>query len=181
MGFKIRDSVNQTLFEIREEGMLRRLLAGCLTVLLTITVVACDRLNLNGDLPIEPALLRQAQFGQDQLIGQLHLNQPPLLHVRQIHVQSRRDLLIQELPSYEVRGLYDLELEFAQRTLTRKRQPFTLYLQPQAEGTTWRLAQFDDTLDPPQWRTYLLSGRDYDAEDFAGEATDRLNSASDAT
>ena len=149
--------------------MLRRLLVGCLTVLLALTVVACDRLNPNGDLPLDIALLRQAQFGQDQLVRQLHLAQAPRLHVRHIHVQSRRDLLIQELPSYEVRGVYDLDLEFPQRTLTRTHQPFTLYLQPQAEGTTWRLAKLDNTADPPQWRTYLLSGDDYDAQDFTGD------------
>jgi hypothetical protein len=161
--------------------MLRRLLAGCLTVLLTIAVVSCDRLNPNADLPLEMALLRQAQFGQAQLVGQLHFDREPLLHIRHIRVQSRRDLLIQDLPSYDVRGVYDLELEFPRRTLTRKRQPFALYLQPQAEGTTWRLAKLDDTLDPPQWRTYLLSGRDYDALDFTGNEDDRLKSAQEAT
>jgi hypothetical protein len=148
--------------------MLRRLLAGCLTVLLTIGMVSCDRLNPNADLPLEVALLRQAQLGQEQLLGQLRLDPAPILHVRHIRVQSRRDLLIQEFPSYAVRGVYDLDVEFPQRTLTRQRQPFEVFLQPQAEGTTWRLARLDDTVNPPQWRTYLLSGGDYDAADFAG-------------
>ncbi len=148
--------------------MLRRLLAGCLTVLLMIAVVSCDRLNPNADLPLEMALLRQAQFGQEQLIGQLRFNQAPILHVRHIRVQSRRDLLIQDFPSYAVCGVYDLEIEFPRRTLTRQRQPFEIFLQPQSEGTTWRLARFDDTVNPPQWKTYLLSGGDYDATDFAG-------------
>jgi hypothetical protein len=148
--------------------MLRRLLAGCLTLLLTIAMVSCDRLNPNADLPLETALLRQAQFGQEQLLSQLRLNPAPVLHVRHIRVQSRRDLLIQNTLSYAVRGVYDLEIEFPQRTLTRHHQPFELFLQPQAEGETWRLAKLDDTVDPPQWKTYLLSGSDYDAADFAG-------------
>jgi hypothetical protein len=148
--------------------MLRRLLAGCLTVLLAIAMVSCDRLNPNADLPLEVALLRQAKFGQEQLIGQLRLDQAPVLHVRHIRVQSRRDLLIQNVPSYAVRGVYDLDVEFPQRTLTRQHQPFEIFLQPQAEGTTWRLAKLDDAVTPPQWTTYLLSGSDYDATDFAG-------------
>jgi len=150
--------------------MLRRLLASCLTVLLALTIASCDRLNPNADLPLEAALLRQAQFGQAQLVGQLRFDREPTLRVRHIRTRSRRDLDIQGYPSYAVRGTYDLELAFPSRTLTRKRQPFELYLQPQAEGTTWRLAKRDDTVTPPQWRTYLLSGETFDAADFADDA-----------
>ncbi|MGD1902069.1 MAG: hypothetical protein ACFB9N_07495 [Geitlerinemataceae cyanobacterium] len=157
--------------------MLKRLLASCLTVFLALAIAGCDRFGPNADLPLEAALLRQAQFGQEQLVGQLRFDLEPTLRVRHIRVRSRRDFDIQGIPSYAVRGTYDLELEFPSRTLSRQRQPFELYLQPQAEGTTWRLAKLDDAISPPQWRTYLLSGTTYDAEDFSGAPAARVGVA----
>jgi len=152
--------------------MLRRICVNCCVLLLAILTTACDRTDLirwvnpNFDLPLQAALIRQAELSQVELFDRLRLRSQPEIKVDHIKVTERSPITIQDLPSLEVHGIYNLTLKFADHSLTRPQQTFAIFLQPQVEGETWRLARWDDHSSPPQWRTYLLTPPDYYATEL---------------
>ena len=90
-----------------------------------------------------------------QLTQQLNL---PSFKVNQLVITDKKPFVIQDLPTYRVRGTYDLTVKLPRRRVTQQQNPFEIYLQRQKEGKTWRLVlpQSTDKDGALTWRTYLI-------------------------
>jgi hypothetical protein len=82
---------------------------------------------------------------------------PPKFDITHLEITQTEPLVIESLPSYHVQGTYELNLKLSQRR-TQQDNRFDLYIQPQKEGKTWRLALPQFTPNHPEvtWLTYLI-------------------------
>lgn len=133
------------------EKRLVRLIAGVLAVCLA----ACTAL---GPGPSQ-SLVKQAiglELSQTQqvLSQQLRLAEPGKLQITQVAITEQTPLVIQDLPSYRVRGTYSYTLKLDDRAISRQNNPFEVYLQHQKEGKTWRSARLQPGEEgEPVWVT----------------------------
>jgi hypothetical protein len=126
-----------------------------LTLILAIVLTACGA----GDAPKQTVVQKAiaVQFGQIQqnLGQQIYRTEAglPTFVIDHVKVQEQKPLLIQDLKAYQVRGTYDLTLQFPDHKLTQHQNAFEVYLQQQPDDETWRLArpQADQ-----QWVTSLI-------------------------
>jgi hypothetical protein len=133
--------------------MLRQIFIVMLLMLLT----ACNGSvsPLSSQL-VERAIALQLNLTQQQLSQQLQLS-PPKFDITHLEITQTEPLVIESLPSYHVQGTYELNLKLSQRR-TQQYNRFDLYIQPQKEGKTWRLALPQFTHNHPEvtWLTYLI-------------------------
>jgi len=134
--------------------MMRLILIAFLLGLLT----ACGttRMELSSQL-VQRALALQLSQTQQQLSQQLQLSVPPMFEINQLAIAQQQTFVLQDLPTYRVRGTYDLTIQLPTRQVTQN-NPFEVYLQRQKEGKTWRLAVPQSTSKETGtlWLTYLI-------------------------
>ena len=134
--------------------MRRLVLIGMLLMLLTACGASLPPLSSQ---LVERAIALQLNLTQQQLSQQLQLS-APRFKITHLEITNTEPLVIESLPSYHVQGTYNLNLKLAQRRVTEQKNRFDLYIQPQIEGKTWRLAVPQPTTNQPQatWLTYLI-------------------------
>ncbi|WP_448561576.1 hypothetical protein [Trichothermofontia sp.] len=136
--------------------------AGCVLVLLGLLclLTACGT-GVPGlsQAVVRNAIALQLSLAQEELSQQLHLDAPAPQSFTVKHVQIKRvePTTIANTGAYHVTGSYDLKLKGAGRSLTQPSQ-FEVYLQPQPENETWRLARLQGGTrqQAPTWGTYLI-------------------------
>ncbi|MES1022830.1 hypothetical protein ABN584_08015 [Gloeocapsa sp. BRSZ] len=129
--------------------MVLRLMA---IAILFVLLTACSSGMQPSNKLVQSAIALQLEQTQQQLSKQLGVDFQGL-KVEHIKIEQREPIEIQSLPSYHVRGTYDLSLKLP-RTLTQKQNTFDVYLQRQQEGKTWRL--LIPQKDPSTWLSYLI-------------------------
>lgn len=130
--------------------MLRAILAALLMVLLT----SCGFGNPNQAV-VEKAIALQISQTQANL-GQLlyaDTTQPPQFTINRVKIAEQKSLTIEELKGYQVQGTYDLTFTFPDHQVMQRQNPFTVYIQRQADSKTWRWArpQADSADSEKQW------------------------------
>jgi len=102
---------------------------------------------------VEKAIALQLNLTQQQL----HL-QPEQFKIARLEITDVEPLEIQKLPAYHVWGTYNLTVKLLGHRVTQQQNPFSVYLQLQKEGKTWRLARPQSTSkdNNPTWLTYLI-------------------------
>jgi hypothetical protein len=136
---------------------LRGILIGLLVGLLT----ACS--SSGADLSqtlVQQAIALQVWQTQAALSQQLKLvaPEPEQIKVRHVVVTTRSPLTIQKLPGYKLQGTYDFTVQLPKRQVNERDNAFEIYLQRQAEGKTWRLAQREQDEEGNQrWVTQLIA------------------------
>ncbi|OKH25932.1 hypothetical protein [Chroogloeocystis siderophila] len=129
--------------------MVLRLMA---IAILFVLLTACSSGMQPSKKLVQSAIALQLEQTQQQLSKQLGVDFQGL-KVEHIKIEQREPTEIQSLPSYHVRGTYDLTLKLP-HTLTQKQNAFDVYLQRQQEGKTWRL--LIPQKDPSTWLSYLI-------------------------
>lgn len=130
----------------------------CGIVLLAILLTACRFVTTTpNDAPIRQAIALQLNQTQQELTQKLKLDRPPTWTIERLRVDDRQLLEIDDLPTFYLRGTYDLHLQLTQ-PIDRRHQPFEVYLQLQSEGKTWRLLRPLDN----GWKSQLLKPPGYD-------------------
>lgn len=98
--------------------------------------------------------LSQQQLNQ-QLFGSEH--SIPQFKINRVTVAEIETLEIQNLPSYKVRGSYNLIIKLPDRKFKQQKNSFQIYLQSQKERKTWRLArQQPNNNSGITWLTYVI-------------------------
>ncbi len=108
---------------------------------------------------VQQAIVLQLSLAQTELNQQLSLGDPNPndFAVKHIQITQVEPTAIGNTDTYRVTGSYDLKIKQAGSSLTQH-SPFEVYLQPQAENKTWRLARLQGGTrqHPPTWGTYLI-------------------------
>ncbi|MBW4629831.1 MAG: hypothetical protein KME49_31055 [Brasilonema octagenarum HA4186-MV1] len=106
---------------------------------------------------VEKAIAFELQQTQQQLNQQLGLDFQGF-EINRLSITQRKALTVENLPTYRVKGNYNLTFKLPKRKLTQPQKPFEVYLQLQKEGKTWRLlVPEDDSKDSRQvWRSYSI-------------------------
>jgi hypothetical protein len=130
--------------------MVRLVLIGIMLVFLT----GCGGGYIPNKQLVRKAIALQIEQTQDKLTEKLDLHFRGF-GIDRLSISKQESLTIQSLPSYRVRGTYDLTLKLPKRELTQAHKPFDLYLQIQQQGKTWRLL-LPDSSSSEAWRSYLL-------------------------
>lgn len=131
-----------------------------LTAILLVVLTAC------GTVGLEPSsqVVQRALVKLNEVIA-LQLDEPQQLNfdfkgfeINRVAITQQEPLVIQNLPAYHVRGIYNLTLKLPGRRVNQQQNPFDIYLQRQKEGKTWRLAlpQLNGKDNNLTWRTYLI-------------------------
>ncbi len=124
-----------------------------LMIILIVFLTGCSSSGLNNKL-VEHALALGVQQTQQQLNQQLNLGLQGY-EIRHLKVQGREALTIQNLPAYRVQGTYDLALKLPSREV-KQQKSFSVYLQRQKEGKTWRLL-LPEGEGNKSWRSYAIN------------------------
>ncbi len=136
----------------------KRIICCVISIFVAIALWGCG--NLTGEYPNEVLVARaialQLNLNQTPLSQQLHLNTSPVFTIDRVAIAQQEFLKIQDLPSFHLRGTYDVTVVQSSRELKQQRQPFDLYLQRQKQGKTWRLARRELTQGAALWRTWLV-------------------------
>lgn len=129
-----------------------------MAVFLFSLLTACSFGVLVTDRPlVEKAIALQVRLSQQQFNQQLgHEKEIPPFKIDRVEIAEVKSLTLQDLPSFQVRGTYDLTVQFPKRSVTQRRNPFEVYLQQQREGKTWRLLRPQMNQDDITWLTYLI-------------------------
>nr|WP_026082659.1 hypothetical protein [Mastigocladopsis repens] len=106
---------------------------------------------------VEKAIALELEKTQQQFNQQLDLNFQGF-EIHRLLITQEQPLTIQNLPTYRVRGVYNLTFKLPKRRLTQPQKPFEVYLQLQREGKTWRLLLPENGGKNTQsvWRSYLI-------------------------
>lgn len=122
--------------------MLRKTLAITLAFVLA-TLTACGAVVGPPHDLVERAIALQFSQTQEELMQVLAPNtaQFPPFTIKHVRVTDQKSLKIDDLRSYQLQGTYDISLDFPDRHVTKRDNPFEVYLQRQVEGKTWRLAR----------------------------------------
>ncbi len=122
--------------------MFQKVLAVILVFTLTALTACGAVVGPPHDL-VERAIALQFSQTEEELIRVLYPEaaQFPPFAIKRVKVTDQQSLEIDDLRSYQLRGTYDLTLEFPDRQVTQRDSPFEVYLQRQVEGKTWRLAR----------------------------------------
>lgn len=65
--------------------------------------------------------------------------QIPSFKINRLAIAEQIPLMVQNLPTYQIRGTYNLTILLPSRRSIQQQNPFEIYLQRQKEGKTWRL------------------------------------------
>ena len=130
-----------------------------LTIALVGVLAACS--NINGPTPnkqlVRKAIALQLDRTQQQLTQQLHLSEPASLAIARVRITKKEPLVVQDLPTFRVRGTYNLNVKLPKRQITQRQNPFEVYLQRQQENKTWRLLRPQPTDGGTEvWYSYLI-------------------------
>ncbi len=108
---------------------------------------------------VRQAIALQLTLAQTELNQQLGLGDPNPndFAVKHVQITQVEPTAIANTDTYRVTGSYDLKIKQAGASLTQH-SPFEVYLQPQIENKTWRLARLQGGTrqHPPTWGTYLI-------------------------
>lgn len=134
--------------------MLRRMISLILLGLLTActTTVLAPTSHL-----VEKAIAFELAQTQQQLSQQLDLDFQGF-EIHRLSITQEQPLTIQNLPTYRVRGTYELTFKLPKRRLTQPQKPFEVYLQLQKEGKSWRLLlpEAGEKDSKSVWRSYFI-------------------------
>ncbi len=122
-------------------------------IILMVLLTACSTPGLSNKL-VQQAIALGVQQTQQQLNQQLNLGLPSF-EIRHLKVQGREALTIQNLPTYRVQGIYDLAFKLPHREV-KQQKSFSVYLQRQKEGKTWRLL-LPAGEGKKTWRSYAIN------------------------
>ncbi|WP_438357491.1 hypothetical protein [Aphanothece sacrum] len=134
----------------------------CVAVLIFL-VTACStptpptELAPPGEI-VKKAIVLQLNQRLNPLSQQLKTVNPGL-EISQINVKLLESIFIAELPTYHLKGTYNLALTLPRQQINQKKNLFEIYLQRQAEGKTWRLLSQESQLSEAdfQWKSYLIN------------------------
>lgn len=87
---------------------------------------------------ISKALSKQLSQTHLYLSSSLKSSSPPL-EIREINVSQIEPYFLENLPTYHLKGTYQLNLQFSKKQVPQPLKKFDLYLQRQKEGKTWHL------------------------------------------
>jgi hypothetical protein len=132
-------------------------------IVLILLLVGCSSLTPPRELApggevIKKAIALSLVKTQSTLAEQLRTAAPEV-KISSIKIEQLEPRYIAHLAAYHLQGTYNLKLQFGERTVNQKANPFDLYLQRQAEGKTWRLLQKDrdnEDEEHPRWFSYSL-------------------------
>lgn len=127
-----------------------------LTAIIAFVLMGCGPIVLITDYGLVQRAISWQISLSEQKIGGLYsgnFSPPSTVRVDGIRITQVQSLMIQNLPSFRVRGNYDLQLKRRGQRLTQKQSPFDIYLQRQKQGLTWRLAR---PLGNGEWGTWGL-------------------------
>jgi outer membrane lipopolysaccharide assembly protein LptE/RlpB len=137
-----------------------------LTIALVLLLTGCGSIGNTPTLDlVRRAISIQISQTQQELAQQLQLDQPPTWEIQGLSIQQQEIIRLDLLVTFHLRGTYNLRLHLPTQQMTRRKTPFDVYLQRQAEGKTWRLAlpEVSSEADKPQeWKTYLIKPPKYD-------------------
>ena len=130
-----------------------------LTIVLVALLAACS--NINGPTPnkklVRKAIALQLDRTQQELTEQLHLSETPKSEIARVQITKKEPLIVQDLPTFRVRGTCNLNVKLSKRQVTQRQNPFDVYLQRQIENQTWRLLRRQLTDEGSQtWYSYLI-------------------------
>lgn len=125
---------------------------------LTLGLTACSVGGLPSHQVIEQALSIHVEQIQTELSRQLRITEAPTdFAIEHVVVSNQQPFKIAELPGYRVQGVYDYTLKAPNRELSRRNNPFEIYLQRQSESKTWRWARLQlDEAGESTWVTRRL-------------------------
>ncbi len=107
---------------------------------------------------VQQAIALQLTLAQEEITRGWHLANPtpPDFAVKHVRIEHVEPTSIADTTAYRVTGSYDLKVKSGQ-SLTQPSR-FEVYLQPQLENETWRLARLQGSTrqQPPTWGTYLI-------------------------
>ncbi len=143
--------------------MIRKILAIALMLFLT----GCGSIGNTPTLDlVRRAISIQVSQTQQELAQQLQLDTPPTWEIRGLSIQQQEVIRLDRLTTFHLRGTYNLRLQLPTQQVTRRKTPFDVYLQRQAEGKTWRLAlpnvNDGQTDQPQEWKTFLIKPPGYE-------------------
>jgi hypothetical protein len=126
------------------------ILLGLLTACTTSVLAPTHRL-------VEKAIAFELEQTQQQLSQQLDLDFQGF-EIHRLSITQEQPLTIQNLPTYRVRGTYELTFKLPKRRLTQPQKPFEVYLQLQKEGKTWRLLRREGSGKDSRtvWHSYFI-------------------------
>ena len=145
-----------------------------LPVLLVLCLTACGLSDEPSKSLVRSAIALQLNQTQQELVQQLAAygrpaNKPLTLSrefsLGRVKIGQQDRLVVADLPTYRVRGTYDLTLSLPKRAVKQEDNDFEVYLQRQQEGKTWRLLRPDasrknsnenDNETGIIWRSYSL-------------------------
>lgn len=106
---------------------------------------------------IQKAIAMQIAQTQQGIGQQLNASRPDA-EVSQINVKKIEPVVVGTLPTYHLKGTYNLTLILPRQKVTQKNNRFDLYLQRQIEGKTWRLLKrkFDLNTQENSWASYII-------------------------
>ncbi|MGA7936037.1 MAG: hypothetical protein WCA35_20960 [Kovacikia sp.] len=125
-------------------------------IVLAVVLVGCGSMGGGpGYQLVERAIGLELSQTQQELSQQLRLaSQPTELSIKRVKITEQTPLIIQDLPSFRVKGTYDYTVKLPTRQVTQRQNPFEVYLQRQMEGKTWRVARLQMDKDgTPIWVT----------------------------
>jgi hypothetical protein len=137
-----------------------------LTIALVLLLTGCGSIGNTPTLDlVRRAISIQISQTQQELAQQLQLDTPPTWEIQGLSIQQQEIIRLDRLVTFHLRGTYNLRLHLPTQQMTRRKTPFDVYLQRQAEGKTWRLAQPEVSSEadkPQEWKTYLIKPPKYD-------------------
>jgi PBP1b-binding outer membrane lipoprotein LpoB len=141
---------------------MKRFYRAIAAVILTFLLAACSTPKPPLEFAPEGEIIQKAiamQIAQTQQgIGQQLNATRPDAEVSQINVKKIEPVVVGTLPTYHLKGTYNLTLNLARQKVTQKNNRFDLYLQRQIEGKTWRLLKrkFDVDSQENSWASYII-------------------------
>ena len=142
-----------------------------LPVLLALCLTACGLGSEPSKQLVRNAIALQVNQTQQELVQQLasygRSADKPLALSRDfslggVKITQRDRLTVAGLPTYRVRGTYNLTLSLPKRSIKQPQNEFEVYLQRQQEGKTWRVLRPEasrvGSSDRAEivWRSYSL-------------------------
>ncbi len=123
--------------------MVRRIWKSGWAIVLVVLLTACGLSGGPSHALVAQAIALQLRQTQAELSQQLRLDMQPTLDIKRVVIAEQKPMTIESLPSFRVRGTYNLTTKLPTRQVTEQENPFEVYLQRQPEGKTWRLAQLE--------------------------------------
>lgn len=131
--------------------------------LMTGLLMACNLVLVVDSTLVKKALELQLNLSQQQVYQQFtSRDSRPDLELERVKIGEVKSLNLDQLPTFVVRGTYDLRLKYPQQEILRKNYPYLVYIQEQKEGKTWRLLRPENPMEngvegkETRWLSYLI-------------------------